>query len=53
MLLATEYVYNNSTHIVTRVSLFYALYSINPKLVWDVRGNNSKEKALAAYKYVE
>ena len=33
MLPAAEYMYNNLTYMVTGVSLFYALYRMNPKLV--------------------
>ena len=49
MLLAAEYVYNNSTYMVTGVLPFY-VYGINPKLVWDIRGDNPKEKAPTACK---
>src|SRR5205809_8094471 len=53
MLPAAEYVYNNSTHMVTEVSPFYALYGINPKLAWDVRGNNPTGEAPAARECAE
>src|SRR5436309_13606994 len=53
MLPAAKYVYNNSTHIVTGVSPFYTLYSINPELAWDVGGDNPKEEAPAARKRAE
>ena len=53
MLPATKYVYNNLTYMVTRVSPFYALYRINPKLVWDIEGDNPKGETFATYKYAE
>ena len=40
-------------YIVTRVLLFYTFYSINSKLVWDVKGNNPKGKVLAACKHAK
>src|SRR5205809_7664636 len=53
MLPAAEYVYNNSTHMVTEVSPFYALYGINPELAWDVGGDNPKGEAPAARECAE
>src|SRR5437762_13823237 len=53
MLPATEYVYNNSTHAVIGVSPFYALYSMNPELAWDVEGDTPKGEAPATYKCVK
>src|SRR5204863_9253689 len=50
---AAEYAYNNSTHTVTGVSPFYALYGINPELVWDVGGDNPKGEAPAACERAE
>ena len=53
MLLATEYIYNNLTYTVTRVSLFYALYGMNPELAWDVKGDTPKGEAPAACERTE
>ena len=53
MLPAAKYAYNNSIYMVTGVSPFYALYGINPELVWNVRGNNSKGEAPATHEYIE
>ena len=53
MLPAAKYAYNNSTHAITGVSPFYALYSINPELAWDVGGNNPKEEAPTACESTE
>src|SRR5437773_11095509 len=53
MLPAAEYAYNNSTHTVTGVSPFYALYSINPELAWDVGGDNPQGEAPPAREHAE
>src|SRR5881396_2063020 len=53
MLPAAEYAYNNSTHTVTGVSSFYALYGINPELAWDVGSDNPKGEAPAARERAE
>ena len=55
LLLSTEFVYNNSRSVSTRMSPFKALYSYDPDLRTDLRTNTSPEdstsrgEALAAY----
>ena len=53
MLPAAEYVYNNSTHAVIGILPFYTLYSINPKLAWDIKGNTPKKEVPAAHEYAK
>ena len=53
MLPAAEYAYNNSIHVVIRVSYFYTLYSMNPELAWDIEGDTSEGEAPATHKHAK
>ena len=47
LLLSTEFVYNNSRSVSTRMSPFKALYSYNPNLRTDLQTNTSPEDSVS------
>ena len=48
----TEFCYNNITHTMTSVSLFYVMYRFNSEIFPDAEGSDSRKKALITKKRV-
>ena len=45
-----EFCYNNVTHIIILVSLFYTIYRFNPEIFPDAKGSDLRKEALITKK---